>query len=168
MSLGRGRRPARRTFYSPEITLLEDRCLLAVNVNPSSTFPGQAHTGVEPPDTILAAGPSSVLEAVNTSFAFYGKDGTAILSSPMTRTFPSNTLSLTSRSRTTPIPGRLRISMNSTVAKATHWKSLEFHRPGSGNGATTQNWVGMLMPMFLPSICLIFRPLNLHPAGACR
>src|SRR5207244_8304157 len=66
-----------RATFRPQVTALEDRCLLAVNV--SSNFMGMNQDGipldhrVEPPDTIAAAGPSRIVEMVNTSIAFFDK-----------------------------------------------------------------------------------------------
>jgi hypothetical protein len=40
-----------------------------------ASFAGLANTGWIPPDTVLAVGPSSVLEAVNSGFAVYSKAG---------------------------------------------------------------------------------------------
>jgi hypothetical protein len=71
--VGRGRRRGKgrgEVRFRPQLTALEDRYLLSVNVGTS--FPGldRKHDGLfpslnEPPDTIAAAGPTAIVEAVN-------------------------------------------------------------------------------------------------------
>jgi hypothetical protein len=73
------RRAARRRSGRPaflRVEELETRTLLSVNV--ASTFAGMNYAntpGSVPPDTIAAAGPSSIIETVNTSVAIYNKTG---------------------------------------------------------------------------------------------
>jgi fibronectin type 3 domain-containing protein len=70
----RGKRPERRARLSVE--QLEDRTLLTASI--SLNFPGMNindTSGGTPPDTIAAAGPTAVVEAVNTAVAFYDKTG---------------------------------------------------------------------------------------------
>jgi autotransporter-associated beta strand protein len=72
-----------RRVRKPWLEILEDRTLLAVNL--STNFVGldtNAAGGViEPPDPIAAAGPSTVVEIVNSNIAFYNKsNGQALLS----------------------------------------------------------------------------------------
>ncbi|NJL27971.1 MAG: PKD domain-containing protein [Thermoanaerobaculia bacterium] len=45
-----------------------------------TSFDGQVSTGWIPPDTVLAVGPSHVIEAVNSGFAIYSKSGTLLQS----------------------------------------------------------------------------------------
>lgn len=45
----------------------------------SYLFPGISATGAEPPDPDIAVGPNHVVEVVNSSIAFYKKDGTKVL-----------------------------------------------------------------------------------------
>jgi hypothetical protein len=62
------------TTSKPQVTVLEDRCLLAVNVLQPHTFTGLPRVdNAQPPDTIAAAGPSHIVEMVNTSIAFFDK-----------------------------------------------------------------------------------------------
>jgi hypothetical protein len=63
----------------PRLEILEPRCLLTVNLGPEFTGMNFAQTGVgTPPDTIAAAGPSEVVELVNTNIAIYTKTGTQV------------------------------------------------------------------------------------------
>lgn len=62
----RGRRPAAATFR-PEVTPLEDRCLLAVVTATSFNGLGASELGGEPPDTVVAAGPTHIVELVNST-----------------------------------------------------------------------------------------------------
>jgi hypothetical protein len=55
--------------FRPEVTLLEDRRLLAVSL--LNNFAGIARSGdalAQPPDTIAAAGPNAIIEIVNNGF----------------------------------------------------------------------------------------------------
>src|SRR4051794_4821663 len=69
----RVRRPRR---FRPEVTGLEERCLMSVQVLPPLTgtpptpgFQGltqsETQNGIEPPDTVAAAGPAHVVELTN-------------------------------------------------------------------------------------------------------
>jgi hypothetical protein len=76
-SAGLGHRPSRsrKPAFRPQFIYLEDRVLL--NVTPLSGFKGldtnDAGAVIEPPDTIAAAGPSTVVEIVNSNIAYYSK-----------------------------------------------------------------------------------------------
>jgi Domain of unknown function (DUF4214) len=86
------RRPSRATFR-PQVTVLENRCLLAVAVDPSANFIGMNQDSippdqrVEPPDTIAAAGPSRIVEMVNTSIAFFDKAGNSLYRKDLSQFF---------------------------------------------------------------------------------
>lgn len=73
------------------LEFLEDRRLLSVTVGNNFTGMGFPNTaGYVPPDTIAAAGPTAVVEAVNTELAIYDKTGKPIGSpQPLTTFFSS-------------------------------------------------------------------------------
>jgi hypothetical protein len=78
---GRRGRRVQRVKYRPHLLELESRDLPSVNV--ASTFLGMNFgntPGFVPPDTCAAAGPSEIVETVNTDIAIYNKSGGAILS----------------------------------------------------------------------------------------
>src|SRR5437763_886960 len=69
--------------FRPELLSLENRLLPSVSV--STNFRGldtnDAGGFIEPPDTIAAAGPTHVVEIINSNIAFYDKTtGAAVLS----------------------------------------------------------------------------------------
>jgi hypothetical protein len=72
---GRRENSALRRTARPHVETLEDRTLLSINVH--SNFKGldtnDAGGIVEPPDPIAAAGPTAVIEIVNSNIAFYDK-----------------------------------------------------------------------------------------------
>lgn len=53
----------------------------------ATTFPGISDTGTAPPDTIMAAGPSNILLAVNSAVAVYTKVGTQVSQQPLSDLF---------------------------------------------------------------------------------
>jgi autotransporter-associated beta strand protein len=67
----------------PGVEALEDRALLSVNLQLGFVGLNTNDAGgiIEPPDTIAAAGPTAVVELVNSNIAFYKKaDGTQLFS----------------------------------------------------------------------------------------
>jgi hypothetical protein len=83
----RGRR-VQRASYRPQLLELETRVVPSVSV--ANTFLGMNFgntPGYVPPDTCAAAGPSEIVETVNTDIAIYNKSGGAILSPTDLATF---------------------------------------------------------------------------------
>jgi hypothetical protein len=81
-------RKARRPGARLQVARLEDRVTPSVSV--LSSFQGMNYgnaPGSVPPDTIAAAGPTEIVETVNTDIAIYRKDGTAILNPTSLATF---------------------------------------------------------------------------------
>ncbi len=80
---GRRENSAIRRTTRLRVETLEDRTLLSINVH--SNFKGldtnDAGGIVEPPDPIAAAGPTAVVEIVNSNIAFYDKTTGKSLSS---------------------------------------------------------------------------------------
>src|SRR5260370_7065519 len=78
----RGNSAIRRTAR-PQVETLEDRTLFSINV--LSNFKGLDTTDaggvVEPPDPIAAAGPTAVVEILNSNIPFYYKAPAKSLSS---------------------------------------------------------------------------------------
>ncbi len=81
----RHRRPGRQARTQaappcrPSVELLEDRCLLSVNIG--ANFDGLAFDPAVPadaPDTILAVGPNQVVEATNRDIEVFDKGGTGL------------------------------------------------------------------------------------------
>jgi hypothetical protein len=75
--------PSRKPIRHAQLQVeqLEDRCVPTVNLGTTITglaFPDTA--GYVPPDTIAAAGPDYIVEAVNTTIAIYNKSGGAVVS----------------------------------------------------------------------------------------
>ena len=77
-STGRGRRGAndRARGFRPRLETLEDRTLLSVQLLANFTGLDTNDAGgiVEPPDTIAAAGPTAIVEIVNSNIAYYDKN----------------------------------------------------------------------------------------------
>jgi hypothetical protein len=72
-----------RSAALPGVESLEDRRLLSVNLQLGFAGLNTNDAGgiIEPPDTIAAAGPTAVVELVNSNIAFYGKsDGSQLFS----------------------------------------------------------------------------------------
>jgi autotransporter-associated beta strand protein len=79
----RRRNGSRRSAALPRVESLEDRRLLSVNVHLGVAGLNTNDAGgiIEPPDTIAAAGPTAVVELVNSNIAYYRKsDGSQLFS----------------------------------------------------------------------------------------
>src|SRR5437899_12740622 len=87
----RGNSASRRTTR-PHVETLEERTLFSINVlsNFKSFDTNDAGGIVEPPDPIAAAGPTAVVEEVNSNIAYYDKSSGKQLFSQDLGTFFSN------------------------------------------------------------------------------
>src|SRR5947207_208597 len=68
--------------FRPVVTFLEDRCLPAVSLGTQFLGLDSGQASGTPPDTIVAAGPTHIVEAINSSLAFFNKSTGAIVGSP--------------------------------------------------------------------------------------
>jgi subtilisin-like proprotein convertase family protein len=86
----RSRSPApRATRGRLRLECLEDRTLLSVNVittAPGVTF-SNSSSGAEPPDPIVAAGPTQVVEMVNSDMRVTDQNGNILATTPLTDVF---------------------------------------------------------------------------------
>jgi hypothetical protein len=65
--------PSKATRRRPELEILEDRSLMSVSIGTPFAGVSAASSGSVPPDTIAAAGPNHVVEAVNNAVAIFNK-----------------------------------------------------------------------------------------------
>src|SRR5437660_10997950 len=96
LDLNLGRRRFRRCLkrlwtVRPEFERLEDRTLPSVTlgVNYAGINSNSSSCGCEPPDTIAAAGPSTVIELVNLALQINTKSGALSSTTPRATSFPS-------------------------------------------------------------------------------
>ncbi len=75
----------------PDPSLIQDQAAPSTPAPLSASFAGISYTGWFPPDPHLAAGPTELVAAVNTSFAFFNKTGTNLFQTTM-QTWFSNVL----------------------------------------------------------------------------